>query len=705
MGYVVIMQHYFIKQKLFMLIVFLSLMVIGVQAQQNVPLERKDTIGLKEVTIERNQQTKITGTLSGKITLHADGVKSLPAILGNTDLMKMLELTPGVQNSGDGNSNMYVRGGDAGQNLLLYNGTMIYSPGHILNFFPLFNIDHLSSVELSKGGTHAQYPGFLSSAIIVKSKENIPEEFSVRGSVGLLSSQATVAMPLSSKWGAYASVRKTYLDMLIKPVIDATVNRKAKHDMDDMGYDFYDANFTLVGELSDRNRIVVNGFMGEDELNIKDEQIALDGFLKWKNTSLSAKMETSFSDKVSLEQTIIYSRFDNKLRTEQSDMYINLLSKVEDIGYRGNLNLPIWNIPFVVGLQYTYHNIMPQETKVYNAGFEYGQKTLGRNKSHDISVFAASSFEVMDNLLLEPGVRYNLFSTTVVSTRESKVFQNVDVRLTGRYKLNSSAYLRGGLSQNHQYLAKLTPSSLGLPTDFWVSASGYIPPQQGIESSLGYYKLLGGGSFELSSDIFYRRMKDVTEFNQNFLDNENVSFTDKILFGKGLAYGIEFLFKKNTGKLTGWVSYSLGRSTRKFDDINRGKSFSAKYDRTHDLSFVGVYTFNNRWDASLVYLYATGNTYTQPTSWYFLNNTPVKSYDEYNNVRMPDYNRMDISLNYWFKKDNGLNFSVFNTFMTKNPVYVFMMVGVSDKSGDIELATKRKYLFRIVPSVSWRFKF
>lgn len=665
----------------------------------------KDTIGLNEVMVTRVPSTKMTGLLSGKITLHVEGVKTLPAIMGNIDLLKMLELTPGVQTSGDGNSNLYVRGGDPGQNLLLYNDNVIYTPGHILSFFPLFNVDHLSSIELMKSGVNARYGGFISSAIVVKSTNQLPLKTGVKGSIGLLSSQSTLSVRLGNKFGAYLSGRASYLGLILQPLLNATINKDAENDINKMKYDFHDLNFTLIGELSAKNKLVVNAFSGKDKLNIIDDDIAIDGVLHWQNTAISAKLETQLSDETKLEQQLNYSRYQNNLRTEQAEMLISVFSQVEEIGYKNNLSYSIAGIPLNSGIQYIRHRLLPQDTRVRNAGVDYNKQTLGRITANDASLFTATNLRLFSNLYLEPGIRYNLYTAKTESTGRTKVFQSVDFRIAGRYQLNETRFLRASYSHNNQYMNKLTPSSLGLPTDFWVTASSDILPQRGDEASVGYYQLLFDGGFELSSDLYYRKMKNVTEFNMNFIENENIPFSDKIMYGKGTAYGLEVMLKKNAGKFTGWLSYALGRSERRFDEINDGKPFPARYDRTHDLSLVGSYTFNNTWDASLVYVYATGNAYTQPSSWYFMNNTPVKDYDKYNNARIPNYNRTDISINYWFKKDNGLNFSIYNMFMVNNPTYIFLLINREKKSEQVELTVKRKKLFTIVPSISWRYKF
>lgn len=664
-----------------------------------------DTINLKEITVERDKKTQMTGFLSGNIKLHVDGVKGLPAITGNTDLMKILELTPAARTSGDGNSNLYIRGGDPGQNLLLYNEGTVYSPGHILNIFPLFNADHLSSIELLKTGVNARYGGFISSAIMVRSKTELPQKTSIKGSVGLLSSQATADIYFNKKWGGYLSGRKTYIEYLLKPLINATVNNKRGGDIDDIKYDFYDTNLTLIGKLSTCNTLYVDALLGADKLDIKDDDIILNGFIKWRNIVLSGTLETNLGNNIRMVQNISYSNYRNKLQTSQSEMYLHILSEVKEITYKNRFNYSIGTIPLESGVQYSYRDILPQDTKLQNTGIYYKGQPSVNSTAHDASFYTTALLQLTPHLYIEPGLRYNMYYSKVKEENITKPFHNLDIRLSGRYQLKADKYLRASYSHNTQYVNKLTPSSVGLPTDFWIMASDKIKPQKGQEISTGYYQVFQDGLFELSTDIYYRKVKNVTEFDQNFIENDNTLFTDKILYGTGQAYGLEFMLKKNTGRLTGWISYALGRSDRKVAGVNNGQTYPAKFDRRHDFSFAGSYKINNRWDASLVYIYATGGTYTQPNSWYFINNMPVKYYDKYNGARMPAYNRTDLSVNYWFKKDNGINFSIYNMFMIKNPIYIFMIVKQDSKTDKVKLDVKQKRLFRLIPSVSWNFKF
>jgi outer membrane receptor protein involved in Fe transport len=244
-----------------------------------------------------------------------------------------------------------------------------------------------------------------------------------------------------------------------------------------------------------------------------------------------------------------------------------------------------------------------------------------------------------------------------------------------------------------------------MPLDFWAPASTQMQPQSGNEFSIGYFQSIRKDDWELSADLFYRTMNHCVEFFQSFPNEANGSYTDNIYAGNGRSYGLEILLKKNYGRLTGWLSYTLGRSERTFEEINQGKTFPARFDRRHDLSLVSSYSFNEKWDASIVYVYATGNAYTLPSSWYFINNTPVKEYGDYNSARMPAYNRTDLSVNYWYRKDNAINFSIFNVFMLNNPIYIFMNVEQEKESGNIQVDVAQKKLYTLIPSVSWRFKF
>ena len=697
-----------------MILFILAVSFLNVFAQnttdRQIPLEQdsigQKTIEIQEIQVIQSKTTQISGTSSGKITLFTEGIKSIPTLMGTPDVLKVLELTPGVQTSGEGKSNIHVRGGDPGQTLLLFADIPIYTPGHALNIFPLFNADHLSTTELVKGGVNAGYGNFLSGAIISQPKVFIPQKTSLRGSVGLLSSQATADFRINDRFGAYISARKTYLNLFIKPFLDNTINRNMKNPVDNLLYDFHDISATVIGMFSDKNKLSINILAGQDELKIAEDYIGTKSSLKWINSGASAQLETQMGEHSKVTQQLIYSHFRNNLQASLSDVEIKNFSNISTVGYNNKVHYRLKKIPFESGVQYKYYQLYPQEFEKLQSGLEHSDASFGENTTHNMSLFTSATLTLIPRLTLEPGIRYDYFHSLISRTGKEKDFHSVDFRLFGRYRLNEMQTVRATLSRNTQYVSKLFPSSAGLPLDFWVAASNEIRPQRGSEVSLGYYLAVADGMFDFSSDIYFRKMNNVMEYNQNFIENENRIFTEKVMFGTGHAYGIELMLKKNIGKLTGWLSYSLGRSERQFPEINDGEIFPAKHDRTHDLALTTNYVFNEKWDFSLTQIYATGNPYTVPTSWYFISNIPVQEYGKYNASRLPNYNRTDVSVNYWFKENNGINFSIYNVFAIHNPLYVSLSVKeVKGEKDKLRLEMRKRTLFTIMPSVSWKFKF
>ena len=686
-------------KRMFCLIIILSLFSLN-SFSFNDYIPSTDSIlhvAGEEVVVTKHQGKKMTGLSVGKISFNPGAVSALPSLFGNTDLLRLLELTPGVQNAGDANTNLYIKGGDSGQNLLLYNNVPLYTPGHLLGFFSLFNSDPISSLELNKTGINARYGGRLSSVIDATTKNKVPEKVSIKGNVGLLSSQATLELPLGNKFGLYISGRKTYLELLMQPILNATINNNAKNEVEDLNYDFHDANITFVGELSNKDKITVDAFLGRDNFNISDNDLLLNGMLNWKSTLLSAKWDRQIAESL-LSQQIYAVSYENELATNQAEMNINVMSKIQDVGYKNKYLFRVYGLPFEVGLQYAFHEITPQTYNIINTEQKYNLNTPVISRAHDAGLYTSSNFSLTPQLSADLGLRYNLFV-------QDKAFQSVEPRVLLRYQLNETTIFRVVYNRQNQYLNRLSPSSVGIPLDFWITTSDEIPPQSGNEYSLGYFQSFHNDAFELSGEIYYRTMNNANEYSQNFISGQENSYIDNVFVGTGRSYGVGVLLKKNYGKFTGWLSYALGRSERTFDNINEGKAFPTRFDRRHDLSLVTAYTLNEKWDASVVYVYATGNAYTLPSSWYFINNAPVKEYGKYNGSRMPNYNRTDFSVNYWFRKDNGINFSVYNAFMVNNPVYIFMNIVQEEETGVLKVEIKQKKLYTVIPSISWRFKF
>lgn len=674
------------------------------QTEENTK-NMQDTIQLSEVLIMGNNEVKVSGMLTGNLKLHIKELQSVPSLTGTIDVFKLLELMPSVRTSSNGSTNMYVRGGDAGQNKILYNNVTTYTSGHALGIFPLYNADHLSWVRMSKGVADAEQGNYISSVIEVNSKKEIPYNFSIKGNVGVLATQLSLDIPISEKWGAYISGRKTYIDLLVKPLVE-NLTKDNKSDKDsDIGYNFEDFNLTVLGKLNKNHSLAIDLLLSADKLNIEDQEIILDGSLKWRNILFATTLKSNLSSNLTLEQTATFSHYKNKLYTEQADLFAKVNSQIDDIGYKNKFSFSVYDLPVTTGLTYTYHYILPNETSFVNSEITLNPRDEYKMDAHDASLYLGTIINPIRKLKISPSIRYNYFHSKTNIKHESKNFQSFDIRIATQYQLRENNFLRANFSHNNQYVNKLTPSSVGLPTDFWVAATKYLKPQKGNEISIGYYHLLKKLGIEISGDVYYRSMQNVTQFDYNFIEYDNSTFVDKVEYGKGRSYGLEVMLKKNYNNLTGWVSYSLSKSERKIPSLNDNRYFPARYDRTHDLSATLNYKLNPKIDLSLTYVYATGNTYTQPTSWYFINNLPVKEYTEYNNARMPNYNRADIGFNYWFRKNNGINFSIYNVFAINNPIYIFPVIKQKTSTDEITLEMKQKELYRIIPSVSWNFKF
>lgn len=659
----------------------------------------KDISHLKEVVISNEKKSAVKDLSGGKLSFNVKELSAVPSILGTTDILKILQLTPGVQNSGDANGYFYVRGGDPGHNAILYNNTPIYGMSHLLGIFPFYNADHIKDVEFDKSSSNAKYGGRLSSTTLLNSNKKLPSEFGVQGNVGILASQLSISVPVSDKTGFYISGRKTYIDEIVGPIMKSG---SKNNDVQDMKYGFSDGNFTFLSQISKNNLFVVDAFASGDELKVKDENLALRTSLKWSNFTISPSFVTALSSKVSMSNGVYFSQYSNDLRMEQATIQFNVSSFVKDFGFKNSVRYYVKNIPFESGFQYAYHNLQPQKVNVENF-------TTINNNSHDIinanetAVFTTAKPRIIENLTADLGLRINYYASG------SDSYLHFQPRVVLNYVPSEKYSFYASYNKQYQYLSLITTSSVGIPTDFWIASSDGIKPQSSNEFAIGSNQNITR-NWSSSLGGFYRSMKNLLEYPYGITQfNEITTFKNDLYVGKGKAYGIEMMLKKSNGKFSGWLSYTLSWSDRNFDELNNDRTYFAKYDRRHNLSLVGMYDLNSKWNFGITQLFSSGNRFTMPTSWYFINNNPVKEYSGYNNAQMPNYIRTDIAANYYFiktaKKESALNFSIYNTFNIANPIYVVLDVEVNENKDKVVVTQKEKVLYRILPSISWRFKF
>lgn len=658
----------------------------------------KDISELKEVVIANDKKSGIKTLPAGKLTFNLKELNNVPTLLGTTDIIKLLQLTPGVQNSGDANGYLYVRGGDPGHNAILYNETPIYGMSHLLGIFPFYNTDHIKDVEFDKSSSNPKYGGRLSSTTLLNSNKKIPSKFSMQGNAGILASQLTLGVPLTNKTGFYISGRKTYIDEVVGPLLKSGSN----NDVQNMKYGFSDANLTFLSQISKNNLLSLNAFVSGDELKVKDGNLALKTNLKWSNFTFSPSVNTIFSDKVSMSNAAYFSQYSNELNMEQATIQFGVSSYVKDFGFTNAVKFSIGSVPFESGLQYVYHDLQPQKVNVENLTTvdNYSQRTI---KAKEAAVFLSANPKLFTNVTADLGLRINHYS----SGKDS--YLHFQPRAVLNYFANENYSFYASYNRQYQYLSLITTSSVGIPTDFWIASSDGIKPQSSNEFAFGSNQNITR-NFSSSFGGFYRSMKNLLEYPYGITQfNEITTLKNDLYVGEGKAYGFEMMLKKSNGKFTGWLSYTLSWSDRNFDQLNNGNTYFAKYDRRHNLSVVGMYDLNAKWNFGLTQIFSSGNRFTMPTSWYFINNNPVKEYSEYNNAQMPNYIRTDLSVNYYFiktaKKESALNFSIYNTFNISNPIYVVLDVEVNESKDKVVVKQEKKVLYRILPSVSWRFKF
>ncbi|HEU4791995.1 MAG TPA: carboxypeptidase-like regulatory domain-containing protein [Flavobacterium sp.] len=655
---------------------------------------------LKEVVIQNEEKKAMTIALGGKLAFNPQKIGNVPTLTGTPDIIKLLQLTPGVQNSGDGNSYIYVRGGDPGHNLMLYSDATVYGMAHLLGVFPFYNADHIAEVQFDRSNTNSKYGGRLSSTVSVLPYQMAPKDFSIQGNLGLLSSQITFSVPIAERTGFYISGRKTYIDEIVGPLLKSSEGSSNK-ESEDYRYGFYDSNFTFITEINKKNSLTIDSFLSGDKFRVEDSTTSLNTALKWSNMVISSTWKCLLSDAVTMKNSVFYTRYANNLEMKQADVNIDFSSYIQDLGFSNTIQYYIKNIPFESGFQYTIHDLLPQRFEVSNLGTVASEEETTIHANNAV-VFVNLKPKLSDRFSADVGLRLNYYATD-----SNTSYLHFEPRVMIYYFPKKDLSFFASYTRQNQYINLITASSVGVPTDFWVAASDGIPSQSSDNFSIGSNKVI---SKQISTCLngYYRSMKNLTEYPYGLTQfNEITSLKNDILTGDGEAYGLEWMLKKDNERFSGWISYTLSWSVRQFDGLNNGEPFYSKYDRRHNLALVGAYDFNEKWNVGLTQLFSSGNRFTLPTSWYFINNTPVREFDSYNNAQMPNYIRTDVSVNYSFfktsKKESILNFSVFNMFNISNPIYVVLRVTVDGKK--ISVNTDEKKLYSILPSISWRFKF
>jgi len=715
-------------------------------------IELQPAIKLEEVVVTSEAWNKsVESTQMSSITINVQDIKSMPALLGEVDVIKFIQLLPGVQSGTEGAGGLYVRGGGPDQNLILLDGTPVYNASHLFGFFSVFNVDAINNIELIKGGFPARYGGRLSSVLDISLKEGNMKEFKGTGSLGLISSKLTLEGPIvKDKTSFIVSARRTYLDFLIQPFLRSLGGQDASSSQ---GYFFYDLNAKINHKFSNKDRLYLSVYSGSDKFYRKQDPYTYlyDGNyfseeskadLGWGNVTSALRWNHQYNSKLFSNYTLTYSRYNFKVQNYMEEIAetdsgtfnqinsLKFLSGIEDFTAKVDFDyIPDPNHYIRFGLGNTYHTFKPGATalKVNDAELEDVDTIIGEDfiPANEISAYIEDDYKISANLKANIGLHYSGFIVN------SKYYNSLQPRLAFRYLLSESLSLKTSYSFMQQYIHLLTNNNIGLPTDLWVPATDKILPQKSHQLAIGVSKSFNE-SYKLSVEGYYKTMQNLIEFKDgaSFL-GADTKWEDKVEAGKGWSYGAEVLFEKKLGKLTGWVGYTFSRTERQFPNINEGEIFPYKYDRRHDVSVVVSFPLNESWDFSASWVYGTGTAHTLPTERYFGNSNSyyggsmffgggysdfyfnpgqsgdfsgeLEHIDSRNSIRAADYHRLDISFQKTRERKWGeatWALGVYNTYNRKNPFYYY--IG-RDSRGN--RALQRVSLFPFIPSATYSFKF
>jgi hypothetical protein len=680
---------------------------------------------LKEVEITGSREDKIQeSTRMGTIDIPIEQIKAMPAFLGEVDVLKVLQLLPGVQSGSEGSSGLYVRGGGPDQNLILLDGVPVYNASHLFGFFSVFNADAINRVELIKGGFPARYGGRLSSVIDISMKEGSAKKIQGEGSAGIVASRLTVEGPIDDKTSFIISGRRTYIDLLARPLI-----KKASKGEAVAGYYFYDLNAKINHKLDEKNRLYLSLYTGDDKASAhakssyrseSESTTNKDDFkLQWGNITTALRWNRILNNKLFSNLTATYSRyrFVTGAKDESTTVYpdsttsefyeIEYNSGIRDFALRADFDyIPNPNHYIKFGTQVIDHLFTPGVLSYAFTDAEPGILGAKKNYATEYFIYAEDDFLITNELKLNAGVHASAFSV------DGRFYKSIQPRLSARYLLSPDVSLKASYAQMTQYIHLLSNVGIGLPTDLWVPSTANITPENSnLISAGGAYNLKN--KYEFSIETYYKKMNGLIEYKDGatYLNVES-DWQTKVERGAGESYGAEFFAQKKTGKLSGWIGYTLSWTNRTFSNINEGKTYPYKYDRRHDFEIAASYQHRKNKEFSLTWVYGTGTAVTLPKSSYLSNVNPynpynseesIQYYEGRNSYRMRAYHRLDISYTTTKQTKWGERswvFGFYNLYSRRNPF--FLDIGYDDEGNKKFIQYS---LFPIIPSISYRFKF
>ena len=704
----------------------------------------QDNNQLEEVVIVSDKaEAGITATQMGAQEIPIAQIKNTPSILGEADVMKTIQLMPGVQAGVEGSAGLYVRGGGPDQNLILLDGVPVYNVDHLFGFFSVFTPEAVKKVTLFKSSFPARFGGRLSSVVDVRSNDGDMKKYHGTLSVGLLSSKIQLEGPIiRDKTSFNISARRSYIDLIAKPFMPKD---------DKISYYFYDINAKINHKFSDRSRLFLNFYNGKDSYYFKTTDSSSSMYkdkmsLNWGNTIATARWNYIFNQKLFSNTTVAY----NKYRMDaNSTVYTktNLIESISESNYHSNYHSGICDWSYLIdfdynptpahhikfGAGYLHHDFRPEvatskiqekEDGITKQDTLYNSISNSTIQAHEVSAYIEDNFDIGSRLRMNVGLHLSMFRV------QKRNYFSAQPRVSARYQLTRHTALKASYTKMSQYIHLLSSTPISMPTDLWVPVTSKIKPMQAHQYSLGsYYTGLTG--WEFSVEGYYKQMRNVLEYKEgvSFLGSSS-GWENKVEMGKGRSMGIEFMAQKTTGKTTGWIAYTLAKSDRKFavGGINNGERFPYKYDRRHNLSLVVNHKFSNRIDIGASWIFSTGGTATiaeEVTAIIRPGEDAIQQKDyieKRNNYRLPASHRLNIGVNFNKKTKHGVrtwNISLYNAYNAMNPTMIYSNNSggyasyiKNQEDGKVYLQyipAKRKItkltLLPCVPSVTYTYKF
>nr|WP_214446632.1 TonB-dependent receptor [Flavihumibacter rivuli] len=691
----------------------------------NLFLSPRITTNAEVVVYAKRRDGNVKNAQMGKIDLSMNQVKSLPVLFGEVDVLKTLQLLPGVRNAGEGNAGFYVRGGGPDQNLIMLDDAVVYNTGHLFGFFSVFNSDAIKNTSLIKGGMPAQYGGRLSSVIDIAMKDGNMNKMEMEGGIGLISSRFSIQGPIKKEKASFiVSARRTYIDALVKPFVPSTSAFYGS------GYYFYDLNTKVNYRFSDKDRLYLSGYFGRDVFDFRNNQRSFGANIPWGNATATVRWNHVFHRKLFSNTTLVFNNYNFAFNGTQNNLSFNVSSGIRDLTAKFDMDYyPSPQHKLKWGAMVTHHTFKPNLVSGRSDTISFEPNNAQRKFATESGIYVQDDWEVSDKLQVNAGLRFSTFtqigpytsfvtdadgnkldSTSYGGTEQVKTYGGLEPRLTVRYSLNDASSIKASVTRNLQYIHLVSNAGSTLPTDLWVPSTLRVRPQLSWQYALGYFRNFKDNEWETSVELYYKTMENQIEYREGYTPSLKDP-EEEFVFGDGWSYGSEFFVRRNRGRLTGWIGYTLSWTWRKFPGLNAGEKYPARYDRRHDLSVVATYELNRKWKLGGVFVYGTGNATTLPERFYIIGGVLTQEYSRINQYRLPAYHRMDLSATYTPipRKERRMKsswvFSIYNVYSRLNPYFIYYDQEGSPYDGSLKVSAKQVSLFPIIPSVTWNFKF